>query len=88
MMTLKVGLKNMGTVDKNLVTLSNNGKEVDIYFSYSTPVAVDNIVSVNEWSKTTGKLLNELQPNKEARVPHEIVQLEMERKLKDLMKVV
>jgi hypothetical protein len=85
---LQVELQNMGTVNKNRVTLKNDGKEVDIYFSYQTPVAVDNVVSENIWSTTTGKLLNELQPDKKARVPYEIVQAELNKKLKDLVKVV
>jgi hypothetical protein len=55
------------------VTIECNGKYIDLVFSYETLVAVNDVVSVNNWSKTTGRLLNELEPYKNARVPHEEV---------------
>ena len=57
--------ENLGTVNANKVTIGN----VDLYFSYNTLVAVDNVVSQNEWSRTTGKLLNTINPDKKSRVP-------------------
>jgi len=82
---LDIRLKNMGTVNKNRVTVQRGDKSVDIYFSYETPVAVDGVVSENKWSRTTGKLLNELQPNKKERVPYEIVKMETARRLKEVV---
>lgn len=78
---MEVELRNLGTVNKNLVTLKNGYKEVNLYFSYKTLVAVNNVVSENDWSMTTGKLLNELQPNKKARVPHKQVLKEAEKQI-------
>ncbi len=83
---LQVGLKNMGTVNKNMVSLSKEcGGHVAsghymvalvLWFSYQTCVGFHllggrfdkKVVRQNDWSTTTGKLLNELEPNKEARV--------------------
>jgi len=67
---VKISLWNMGTVNKNCVTISTGWQEVNLYFSYKTLVAVNGYVSVNDWSMTTGKLLNELQPDKTQRIPH------------------
>ena len=82
---LHVKLKNLGTINKNKVTIERGNKSVDIYFSYETPVAVDEVVSENIWSRTTGKFLNELQPNKKQRVPYEIVKMELQRRLKEVV---
>lgn len=82
---IEVNLSNMGTVNKNRVTLCNRDREVTLYFSYDTIVAVDGIVAENDWSRTTGKLLNELQPDKKKRVPYETVQKEIEERLKRLL---
>lgn len=73
MKDIHVSLRNLGTVNKNAVTIATDKGQVDLYFSYSTLVAVNGTVSKNIWSVTTGKLLNELQPNKKARVDHEVV---------------
>ena len=78
---IEIYLNNLGTVNKNLVSISRNGKKVNLYFSYNTLVAVDNIVSENDWSKTTGKLINYLQPNKKLRVPHQKVLEESQKRL-------
>jgi hypothetical protein len=82
---MKVKLENLGTVNKNVVTLNTEKGSVLLYFSYSTIVAVDNIVSKNNWSKTTGKLLNELEPNKNLRVPHEAVLKEVEKRINAIL---
>lgn len=84
-MTLNVRLQNLGTVNKNVVTLSTDKGSLNIYFSYSTPVAVNNIVSENVWSVTTGKLLNELQPDKKKRVPHDVVMQKMKQKIEEIL---
>ena len=82
---MQVGLENLGTVNKNKVRLSTDKGSVDIYFSYNTIVAVDRTVSQNKWSKTTGKFLNELQPDKKARVPHEQVMQEANKRIKSIL---
>lgn len=81
---MEVKLRNMGTVNRNRVTLRHFGREVTLYFSYDTIVAVDEVVSENTWSNTTGKLLNELQPDKKKRVPYETVEKEIEKRLRRL----
>ena len=53
------------------------GKTV-IYFSYETPIAFRHpftglVVSENDWSVTTGKHLNSINPEKTSRVPHKRV---------------
>ena len=82
---VNVRLRNLGTVNKNLVTVSTDKGSTNLYFSYETLVAVDNKVSENIWSRTTGKLLNELQPNKKLRVSHEEVEKTAQRKLKSIL---
>jgi len=83
---INVKLYNMGTVNKNNVTIEKGGKQVTLYFSYQTLVAVDGLVSVNDWSVTTGKLLNELQADKKARVPHAEVLAEAQKRIKAVLK--
>src|SRR3990167_896945 len=67
---IRISLANLGTVNKNSVCISNGTTSVSLYFSYETLIAVNQHVSVNTWSKTTGKFLNELQPDKTKRIPH------------------
>lgn len=81
---IEVKLKNLGTVNKNMVSIIKGHKQVNIYFSYETLVAVNQYVSINKWSQTTGKLLNELQPDKSKRVSH----LKVEEKAQELIKEV
>lgn len=77
---MKINLNNLGTVNKNKVMLENtNGNYVEIYFSYETPVSVrasinnkyEHFTRQNEWSTTTGKLLNECEPDKTKRITGE-----------------
>ena len=86
---MNVNLRNLGTVNKNQVTLEHNNKEVTFYFSYETIVAVANskgfFVSKNDWSTTTGKILNELQPDHKKRVGHSEVLKQVEIALKNLL---
>lgn len=78
---------NLGTVNKNRVTIKKVGRydEVTLYFSYQTIVAVRGSeglkVAQNDWSNTTGKLLNELEADKKLRVPHSEVVAYSEREL-------
>jgi hypothetical protein len=81
---IKVDLKNLGTINQNCVTISTDKGAVDLYFSYETIVAVDEVVSQNIWSKTTGKLLNDLEPNKDNRKEYDLVLKEVEKRLKNL----
>ena len=82
---VKVGHRNLGTVNKNMVTISTEKGSTNLYFSYNTLVGVDGTVSKNEWSRTTGKLLNELQPDKKQRVPSEKVQEVARARLKAIL---
>ena len=83
--SIKVEFKNLGTPNKNVVTIKGNYGSVNLYFSYKTIVAVNGICSVNDWSKTTGKLLNEIEPDKSKRVKHEEVLKEVEKQLKRVL---
>lgn len=74
---MKIQLKNLGTVNKNMVTIKKDDirtKDLNIYFSYETPISfvLNNpymsITRVNDWSTTTGKLINECEPDKKKRV--------------------
>ena len=51
---------------KNLYSHFVEDKE--LFFSYQTLVAIDNLISVNDWSRTTGRHLTWINPNKEIRV--------------------
>ena len=51
---------------KNLYSHFVNGKQ--LYFSYQTLIAIDNLISVNHWSNTTAKHLYWINPNKDIRV--------------------
>lgn len=89
---IEISHENLGTVNKNKVTIRRKSSEtygghraVDLYFSYNTLVAVDDTVSQNEWSRTTGKLLNELEPDKKRRVPHEEVLKKAQERLKEVL---
>jgi hypothetical protein len=68
-----ITLENLGTVNKNRVSLNGIGT---FWFSYSTCVAFSTpktgfVCSQNIWSKTTGKLLNEICPDKTHRIDNE-----------------
>ena len=77
---VNVILKNLGTVNKNEVVLSVNGKgTITLFFSYETIVSfclntpnkdIDKTIK-NYWSTTTGKLLNECEPDKNKRLERE-----------------
>ena len=71
-MTHAITLENLGTENKNRVNIGR----LSLWFSYSTIVAYDDTgdfhCSENVWSKTTGKLLNEICPNKGHREPRDV----------------
>ena len=82
---INISLNNLGTVNKNCVTIRTNKGSVDLYFSYKTLVGVNGVCSVNDWGNTTGKLLNEINPNKDERVKHSEVLKEAQKQLKGLL---
>ena len=82
---INVSLENLGTTNKNVVNINTNKGRVNLYFSYDTLVAVNGVCSVNDWSNTTGKLLNEIEPDKNKRVAHEEVLKEAQKKLKEVL---
>jgi len=86
---MEVSFKNLGTVNKNRVTIGN----LEIYFSYETPVAFKQyegmgktVCSENDWSKTTGKLLNEVCPMKKGRLPNAEFRAELEKAINNIKK--
>ena len=82
---VKVELQNLRTANRNRVIISKGSKSVFLYFSYDTLIAVDGVVSENVFSMTTGKFLNELEPNKKKRVPHEKVLQEADKRIRDVL---
>lgn len=89
-----IKLENMGTVNKNCVRIVGDNKYVVLYFSYETIVGLERgenwnenfkkFISLNEWSTTTGKLLNELEPDKSKRYPHARIMEEVGKALASL----
>lgn len=72
-----IKLNNLGTVNKNAVVITTDKGTVELYFSYQTIVGFQPhdeariYVIQNQWSTTTGKLLNELEPDKKRRLSPE-----------------
>jgi hypothetical protein len=83
---MEVRFRNLGTVNKNEVILTHNGKTVGITFSYGAAVECNGIVRQNDWSTITGKLLNDLEPDKSKRVDAKTFAKHMEKELKELFK--
>ena len=89
-----ITLKNLGTVNKNRVDIDytdakGNHQFIELYFSYETIVAVKRpgfqlCVAKNEWSNTTGKLLNELEPDKDCRYPHSVIMKNVTEALQEI----
>jgi len=78
---MKVQLQNLGKVNKNMVTLETARGTLEITFSYKTPISFEQrdftapdgqrfkkATRKNDWSTTTGKLLNECEPDKSKRI--------------------
>ena len=77
---IDISLLNLGTPNKNKVVLNVNGKgRLVLFFSYETIVSFSlaspslskEATIINLWSVTTGKLLNELEPDKKKRLSKE-----------------
>lgn len=77
-------LINLGTVNKNLIIIKTEKGSIRLYFSYKTLIACNDKVSQNIWSRTTGKMLNELEPDKKARIKQSEVLNYASQKLKEL----
>lgn len=71
---MKINLKNDGTINKNRVMIETEKFYITLYFSYETIVGFafngQKFCTVNDWSTTTGKYLNEIEPDKSKRIPH------------------
>ena len=94
---LDIKLFNRGTANKNEVriekrTSDNNVYEmIELYFSYETIIGFryqgngecEREISENDWSKTTGKYLNELEPNHKRRIPHDRLLERLEARLSE-----
>ena len=75
-----IELFNLGTINKNEVKIETDKGSFSLYFSYKTLVGIwwrychnktiwsKRKTLQNYWSTTTGKLLNELEPNHKARI--------------------
>lgn len=82
-MITEIKLNNLGTVNKNQVIIKTDKMEFNLYFSYQTLVGIwygyTRFVRQNDWSTTTGKLLNELEPNHKNRVSKEVFEAEVDK---------
>ena len=66
---------NLGTINQNKIVIQRANGGAILYFSYNTLVGIEwsqngynrKYISHNYWTKTTGKLLNKLEPNKDKR---------------------
>lgn len=82
--------RNLGTVNRNSVRMQSKKGVVILYFSYDTLVGVSwtimgksgSATAINEWSPTTGKLLFDLEPNKDNRVAPIVVLDEARKQLR------
>ena len=92
---LKVSLENLGTVNTNKIKIETGKGQLVIYFSYQTPVSFysynpnhqyQGITRQNDWGATTGKLLNELEPDKKAKVTSEVFEKGLEKALNQILK--
>jgi len=88
-MITAIKLENLGTVNKNKVEIKlHTGYSIYLWFSYETIVGLEKdlemFVCQNDWSQTTGKLLNELEPDHNKRIPHDKLMLKVNEALKGL----
>jgi len=76
---IRVTHENLGTVNKNQVSITRGSRTLTLTFSYQTivgfelrsPRAYEKATIKNYWSVTTGKLLNELCPDHKQRLERE-----------------
>jgi hypothetical protein len=71
---MTISIENLGTVNANKVWVGN----LVVWFSYKTPVGFSfhgkRVCRQNDWSTTTGKLLNDIEPDHSLRVNGEVFQ--------------
>lgn len=86
---LSISHENLGTINKNKVGINTSKGGITLYFSYNTIVGFcgcnDSATLQNYWSNTTGKLLNELEPDKKQRVDQTEFNRRLNRALKRLV---
>ena len=91
-MITSIELTNLGTVNKNEVILKSKDKgdekDITLTFSYQTIVQVASPKGIftcqNDWSTTTGKLLNDLEPDHNKRIPHDKLMEKVDEALKGI----
>lgn len=81
---MEIHLTNYGTINKNKVSIGG----LALFFSYETIVAFHSnstglVCSANSWSMTTGKFLNEIEPDHKKRVSYEVFQEKLKKALFD-----
>lgn len=95
-MITQIQLQNLGTANKNRVIINTNKSNFILYFSYETLVGINyflydkngnneqqkRFVIENQWSTTTGKMLNEIEPDKKKRIKPEQFDKEVEKMIK------
>jgi len=71
---IQVELNNLGKINTNEIIIKTDKNTLLLFFSYSTIVGFSEngrrTISKNIWSKTTGKLLNDLMPDHKERTEH------------------
>lgn len=92
---MSISFKNLGTINTNQIdilvsdTTTNKLKILTIFLSYETVVAFsyrgEFVCAKNEWSRTTGKLLNKLEPNKKKRIPYIDLEKYLSNALQDIL---
>lgn len=88
---MSISYENMGTVNKNKVVFKSPTKKLELVFSYETIVHFyyydknNNILKTgtieNNWGRTTGKLLGQLEPDKKKR----LTQNDFQKKLNEVL---
>lgn len=85
--SIKVKLENLGTINKNVVTICKKNTYLSLYFSYKTIIAFDKnglcFMTDKKFSMTTSKFQNELK----RKGFKEISEQEFQKKLSEVLKV-
>lgn len=87
-MIREITLKNLGTVNQNevIIITDKSPEKFSLFFSYKTLVGIwygsHRAVIENLWSRTTGKLLNYLEPDKKERLSKESFDREVDKMMK------
>jgi hypothetical protein len=90
-MIKEIELINRGTINKNEIKIVKENAAFSLFFSYNTLIGIEygcwlkdvyvfkKAIIENLWSTTTGKFLNELQPDKTKRLQKEEFLKEVEK---------